>query len=269
MYDIAVIGGGPAGLAAAIHARARNKNVVVLSSEPTDSPLCKAKRVDNYPGLPLTDGKTLVETFLRQARALDVNVTLGRVLNVLPGKSDFMLSVGPDVVQARTVILATGIARAAKLPGEAQFLGRGVSYCATCDGMLYRNKPVVVAGDASDLEEESAFLRNIGCLVTRVPLAGLKILGDVQVRSVESQGEFIPCDGVFLLRRYVALSDLLPALVTDNGSITIDRFMRTNLPRVYAAGDCTGAPLQIAKAVGEGQMAAHSACQDLDAEMSA
>ena len=266
MYDIAVAGGGPAGLAAAIHARARDKNVVVLSGEPTASPLCKAKRVDNYPGLPQADGKALVESFVEQARTLGAQFKLGRILNVMANKSGFMLSVGPDIVEARAVILATGVERAAKLPGEAELLGRGVSYCATCDGMLYRGRQVAVAGDAPDLEEETAFLEKIGCTVIRVPLAGLKILGEGRVEAVESKAGRVPCEGVFLLRRSVALSDLLPALETENGSIKTDRFMRTNLPRVYAAGDCTGAPLQIAKAVGEGQMAAHSACQDLETE---
>jgi len=175
-----------------------------------------------------------------------------------------MLSVGPDIVEARAVILATGLLRAAKLPGEAELLGRGVSYCATCDGMFYREKTVAVAGDASDLEEETAFLEKIGCRVTRVPLAGLKILGEGRVEAVESRGERIPCDGVFLLRRTVALSDLLPALETENGYVRVDRAMHTSLSRVYAAGDCTGQPLQIAKAVGEGQMAAHTACQELE-----
>lgn len=264
MYDIAVVGGGPAGLAAAIHTRARGKAALVLSSEPLSSPLCRAGRIDNYPGLPQVSGKALVEKLLAQAEELGSELRLGRVLNIMPQKAGFMLGVGPDIVEARAVILATGIQRSAKLPGEAELLGRGVSYCATCDGMFYRGRTVAVAGDAAGLEEEAAFLEKIGCHVTRTPLAGLKILGEGRVEAVESGGKRIPCDGVFLLRRSVALSDLLPALETKNGYIKVDRALRTNLPRVYAAGDCTGQPLQLAKAVGEGQMAAHTACQELD-----
>ena len=264
MYDIAILGGGPAGLTAAIHARVRGKTALVVSSEPSDSPLCRAERIDNYPGLPKTGGRALVEKLVAQARELGAEVKPGRVLTVMMQKDSCMLSVGQDVVEARALILATGLQRAAKLPGEAELLGRGVSYCATCDGMFYRGKTVVVAGDASDLEEEAGFLEQIGCHVTRVGLAGLKILGEGRVEAVESQGERIACDGVFLLRRSVALSDLLPALETENGYVKVDRAMHTSLPRVYAAGDCTGQPLQLAKAVGEGQMAAHTACLELD-----
>lgn len=264
MYDIAVIGGGPAGLSAAIHARARDQRVLLVTNEPTASPLCKAEAIDNYPGLPHVDGRALVEAFVHQAKDLGVEIRLGRVLNVMPAGGRFLLGIGSDVAEAKAVILATGAARPAKLPGEAELLGRGVSYCATCDGMLYRGKRVAVAGDAPDLEEETAFLEKIGCLVTRVPLAGLKMFGEARVEAVESKGERIPCDGVFLLRRSIALADLLPGLELEGGYIKADRHMRTNLPRVYAAGDCTGAPLQIAKAVGEGQMAAHTAVQDME-----
>ena len=264
MYDLAIVGGGPAGLAAAIHGRARDKSVLVVSNEPLASPLCKAERVDNYPGMPRTSGRTIVETMLEQARDLGVEVRLGRVLNILSMGDTSYLGIGSDMEQARAVILATGVVRTAKLPGEAELLGRGVSYCATCDGMLYRGKPIVVAGNAPNFREEVEFLQGIGCQVTEVGLGGLKILGENQVEAVESKGERIPCAGVFLLRTAVAPTDLLPGLALEDGHISVDRYMRTNVKGIYAAGDCTGAPLQIAKAVGEGQMAAHTAVTELD-----
>ncbi len=264
MYDLAIVGGGPAGLAAAIHGRARDKSVLVVSNEPLASPLCKAERVDNYPGMPRTSGRAIVETMLEQARDLGVEVRLGRVLNILSMGDTSYLGIGSDMEQARAVILATGVVRTAKLPGEAELLGRGVSYCATCDGMLYRGKPIVVAGNAPNFREEVEFLQGIGCQVTEVGLGGLKILGENQVEAVESKGERIPCAGVFLLRTAVAPTDLLPGLALEDGHISVDRYMRTNVKGIYAAGDCTGAPLQIAKAVGEGQMAAHTAVTELD-----
>ena len=264
MYDLAIVGGGPAGLAAAIHGRARDKSVLVVSNEPLASPLCKAERVDNYPGMPRTSGRAIVETMLEQARDLGVEVRLGRVLNILSMGDTSYLGIGSDMEQARAVILATGVVRTAKLPGEAELLGRGVSYCATCDGILYRGKPIVVAGNAPNFREEVEFLQGIGCQVTEVGLGGLKILGENQVEAVESKGERIPCAGVFLLRTAVAPTDLLPGLALEDGHISVDRYMRTNVKGIYAAGDCTGAPLQIAKAVGEGQMAAHTAVTGLD-----
>ena len=267
MYDLAIVGGGPAGLAAAIHGRARGKTVLLISNEPTASPLSKAERVDNYPGMPGIGGKDMVETMLEQAVAMGVELKLGRVLNIMPmGKTNY-LSIGSDMAEAGAVILATGVARAAKLPGEAELLGRGVSYCATCDGMLYRGKKVAVAGNAPNLKEEIEFLRNIGCEVIEVPLGGLKLLGETKLEAVESKGERIECDAAFLLRSTVAHADLLPGLELEDGHIRVDRRMRTSVPGIYAAGDCTGEPLQIAKAVGEGQMAAHCAITEwLDAQ---
>lgn len=264
MYDLAIVGGGPAGLAAAIHGRARDKSVLLVTNDPAASPIYKAERVDNYPGMPQVGGSDMVETMVAQAKELGVEIRLGRVLNIMPMDGASYLSIGSDMAQARAVIVTTGVVRAAKLPGEAEFLGRGVSYCATCDGMLYRGKNIVAAGNAPDFQEEVAFLERIGCLVTQVPLGGLKILGDTKVTGVESKGNVIACEGVFLLRPAVAPTDLLPALELENGHIKVDRYMRTTVKGIYAAGDCTGAPLQIAKAVGEGQMAAHSAIADMD-----
>ena len=147
-YDLLVVGAGPAGLAAAIHARARDKSVLVISNEPTASPLCKAPQMANYPGLPGIGGKELVERLLAQAGDLGAEFKQGRALAVMPMGKSVMVSVGSDVAEGSAVILAPGVSRAAPLKGESELLGRGVSYCATCDGMFYRGKSVVCAGDA-------------------------------------------------------------------------------------------------------------------------
>ena len=154
-----------------------------------------------------------------------------------------------------------------------------MSYCATCDGMLYRGKPVAVVGRSPDAPEEANFLKNLGCQVTYlapkrpetleadipfVPTGTVSIQGQLTVTGLTANGETIPCAGVFILRPAVAPTDLLPTLATANGAIQVDRSMATNLPGVFAAGDCTGAPYQIAKAAGEGQVAALSACAYLD-----
>ena len=264
-YDILVVGGGPAGLTAAIQARVRDKTVLVVTNEPTASPLCKAREMDNYPGMPHVSGLALVETMVGQARALGVQFRLGRVLTIMPMGDSCLASIGSDVEQAGAVVLAMGVARANPLQGELEYLGRGVSYCATCDGMFYRGKPIVVAGNAPDLKEETDYLRGIGCLVTEARLPGMAILGDGKVTGVRTaQGEEIPCEGVFLLRDTLAPTQIAPGLELEGNHIQVDRYMATNLPGVFAAGDCTGQPLQLAKAVGEGQMAAHCAIQYLE-----
>ena len=278
-YDIIVLGSGPAGLAAAIAARGRDKSVLVIGNSWKDSPLAKAERVDNYPGLPGRTGLELLEEFYRHAQALDVEFVVGKALSLLAWNG-FSLTVGSQVYQGRALILAPGVVRAAKYPGEAEYLGRGVSYCATCDGMLYRNRPVTVVGLAPDAPQEANYLRSLGCQVVYVSprqpqgldetipyvKAGkLAIKGEQTVTGLEADGALLPCAGVFILRRVVAPVDLLPTLATEEGVIKVDRRMASNIPGVFAAGDCTGGPLQVSKAVGEGHVAALSACEYLDA----
>lgn len=265
MYDIIIIGGGPAGLTAAIQGRVRDRSVLVVTNEPTASPLCKAPAMDNYPGIPHVSGLDLVETLVKQAKELGAEFRGGRALGVMPMGDSCLVSIGDQVEEGRTVILTMGVARAEPIPGELEYLGRGVSYCATCDGMFYRGKPIVVAGNAPDLKEETEYLRGIGCLVTEARLPGMTILGDSKVTGVRTaKGEEIGCDGVFLLRSTLVPDRMIPGLELEEGHIKVDRYMATNLPGVFAAGDCTGEPLQLAKAVGEGQMAAHSAMQFMD-----
>ena len=278
-YDIIVLGSGPAGLAAAIAARGRDKSVLVIGNPWQDSPLAKAERVDNYPGLPGRTGLELLEELFRHAQALDVEFVVGKALSLLAWNG-FSLTVGSQVYQGRALILAPGVVRAAKYPGEAEYLGRGVSYCATCDGMLYRNRPVTVVGLAPDAPQEANYLRSLGCQVVYVSprqpqgldetipyvKAGkLAIKGEQTVTGLEADGALLPCAGVFILRRVVAPVDLLPTLATEEGVIKVDRRMASNIPGVFAAGDCTGGPLQVSKAVGEGHVAALSACEYLDA----
>ena len=261
-YNLLVIGGGPAGLTAAIQARVRGKTVLVITNEPTASALCKAPAMANYPGLPGITGLELVERLLDQAKGLGAEFKTGRALSVMPMGKSVMVSVESDVAEGFAVILATGVSRAAPLKGELELLGRGVSYCATCDGMFYRNKTVVAAGDAPNFAGEVEFLHSIGCQVTEARLAGLEILGEGRVAGVRTaEGEEIPCDGVFLLRSSIAPAQLVPGLELEGGYIKVDGRMATNLPGVFAAGDCTGQPLQLARAVGQGQTAAHFAVE--------
>ncbi len=217
-YDLLIVGGGPAGLTAAIHARARDKSVLVISNEPTASPLCKAPGMANYPGLPGVTGLELVERLLAQARDLGAQFKQGRALSVMPMGKSVMVSVENDAVEGGAVVLAPGVSRAAPLKGETELLGRGVSYCATCDGMFYRGKSVVCAGDAPNFDEEVEFLRSIGCRVTVKRLPGLSILGEGRVAGVrDAKGEETACEGVFLLRASIAPAQLARGLATRAG----------------------------------------------------
>lgn len=280
MYDIAVIGGGPAGLSAAVNARARNKSVLVVTNDYRESPLYKAEWVDNYLGMPGRTGPELLEAYHSHAEAMGTVFRAGRALNIMPMEGTNYIGIGSDMEEARAVILATGVSRGRKYPGEAEFLGRGVSYCATCDGMLYRNRPVAVVGLAPDAPEEANFLHGLGCRVTyvspRAPAgldpaipyvkaARMEITGSSAVSALQADGREIPCDGVFLLRHAVAPTDLLPGLTLEGGYVAVDRDMRTSLPGIFACGDCTGEPLQLSKAAGEGLVAGQKAAEYVDA----
>lgn len=278
-YDIAVIGGGPAGLSAAINARARNKTVLVVTNDYKESPLYRAERVDNYLGMPGQSGAELLDSYQKHAEEMGVDFRSGRVLNIMPMEGTCYLSIGSEMEEARAVILATGVSRGKKFPGEAEFLGRGVSYCATCDGMLYRGRPVAVVGLAPDAPEEANFLHGLGCRVTYVSgkepsgldpaipfvkAARMEITGGESVTALRANETEIPCDGVFLLRHAIAPTDLLPALELEGGYVKVDREMKTSVPGVFACGDCTGTPLQLAKAAGEGLIAGQKAAEYVD-----
>lgn len=275
MLDIAVIGAGPAGYSAAINARKREKSIVVIGQN--TGWLSRAESIENYPGLPGVSGAELLSRMAKQAQDMGAALRPGVVHQVVPMGESFALSLGADFLEARRIILCTGAKQPRLLPGEEALLGRGVSYCGTCDGMLYRGKHVAVVAQGPEAVQEANFLAGLCASVTyfgqadealdaRVAVRGQKpeaILGESRTTGLRAGGEELPFDGVFIFREAMALSALIPGLEMDGAFIRVDRQMRTNLPGVYAAGDCTGLPLQVAKAVGEGCTAALAAAQAL------
>ncbi|HCT92908.1 MAG TPA: thioredoxin reductase [Lachnospiraceae bacterium] len=275
VYDAAVIGTGPAGFSAALNLKIHGKNFIWIGSKNLSEKAGKAERIDNYPGLSHITGKELNEMFGAQAEAMGLTITEQMVNSIAPMGANYALMAGSEFYETRAVILATGTARTAVLPGESALVGKGVSYCATCDGGLYRGRTIAVVCNAARFEHEAEFLAGLAAGVYYFPLykdpalsgenvelmeeRAVEILGEERVSGVKlKSGREIAVDGVFCLRDSVALASLLPSLETEEGHIAVDREMATNLPGVYAAGDCTGRPYQYAKAVGEGNVAAHS-----------
>lgn len=275
MFDIAIIGAGPAGYSAAINARKRDKSVVVIGQN--TGWLSRAESVANYPGLPDISGADLLAAMREQAEKMGASLRPGVVHQAVAMDDSFALSLGADFVQAHKLILCTGAKQPRLFPGEAELLGRGVSYCGTCDGMLYRGKRVAVVAQGPEAVSEANFLAGLcekvvyygnpdTALDGRVDVTEGKveaILGEGRAQGLRVSGEDVPFDGVFIFREAMALSSLLPGLEMDGAFIRVDRQMRTSLPGVFAAGDCTGTPLQVAKAVGEGCIAALCAAQEL------
>lgn len=266
-YDVLVIGGGPAGLSAAINARARGKTAVIVSNPLEENPLWKSERVENYPGLPGVTGAELLTAMENHAKIDGVEFLEGKALSAVQMGDRWYVSVGSDVQEAGAVVLAAGVARGKKFPGESEFLGRGVSYCATCDGMLYRGKSVAVLGYSDTARHEAEFLESIGCEVHYFAKPrDCTMSGGEKLERMTCDGETVEVACVFILRPTMAPTDLFPDLEVEGGYVTVDRHMATGLAGVFAAGDCTGGPLQVAKAVGEGMIAGQSAAAYVDAQ---
>ncbi len=261
-FDIIVLGGGPGGISAALTAHARGRKTLVITNPGGTTALAKAHTIDNYPGLVGMSGADMLAAMTKGLADKEIPVLTGRVTGVMPMGKTFMVSVGTDVYTGKALILATGSAQPKAYPGESELLGKGVSYCATCDGMFYRGKKVAVIGLSAEAKEEANFLTGIGCEVEffdKTRAKRYEIRGEGKVEELLADGAAYPVEGVFVLRDTVASAVLLPGLDLDGGHIAVDREMRTSLPGVFACGDCAGRPYQIAKAVGEGNIAALSA----------
>ena len=278
--DIAIIGTGPAGVSAALTATNRNKSILLLGSRQMSEKVVKAHEIRNYPGLPAVKGEELAAAFRNQLDSMGIPVTEKRVGAVYAMGDYFALQIGEEMAEARAVILATGVVQANPLPGEKELLGRGVSYCATCDAPLYRGKTAAVIGYSPREEAEAAFLSEVCTEVTYFPMYKEETSLPEKVRVIREKPEAIaqedgkrvvrtgngsyPADGVFVLREAVAADQLVPGLETEGPHVAVNRSMETNLPGVFACGDLTGTPYQYVKAAGEGNVAAISAAAFVD-----
>ncbi len=277
MLDLIVIGGGVAGCSAAITARMRNLETLVIYAG--GGALEKTQKIYNYPGVPAVSGPELLEKLRDHAESLGADMLHALVTKVLPMGQSFSVLANNEVYEAKAVMLCCGTARVNPLPGEEEWLGSGVSYCATCDGMFFKGKRMAVIGGSEDAVEEADFLADLGEVIyfqerkhaidklapaiQRVDEKPVSIRrGDGHMVVVTDKGEHT-VDGVFVLRPAVALTQLLPEVATDKGHLLVDQDLMTNVPGVFAAGDMVGNPLQAAKAAGEGTIAAISVAQYL------
>lgn len=208
---VLIIGGGPAGCSAAMTLRLRGEDVTILYSG--EGALGRAKRVDNYPGLAQMPGGEMLSAFRRQAEEMGAALRPGVARYIQRTRRGFTVLAGEDMIACDAVLLASGVARVNLIPGEEALVGRGVSYCATCDGMLYRDRPVAAVVLGAGFDEDVRFLQGI-CQVdvlTRPPRA-LRAEGERVILSTADSDTAYDC--VFILRPAVALTTLLPALET-------------------------------------------------------
>ena len=274
--DIAIIGTGPAGLEAAVTAKIRNKSLLLIGNKDFSNKLVKAELIRNYLGLGDISGRDLADHFKDHLDKLGIEITEDKITAVYSMGDYFALQNSKnEFYEARTIILATGVMQGKLYPGEEEFLGRGVSYCATCDAPLYHGKTAVVVGSSEKEEEEADFLAEVADKVFYIPT----YKGDIQVkdsievirekpkeiledkgkRILKTDGGSYPVDGIFILRESVSPAQLVPGLETDKNHVKVDRTMATNIPGCFACGDIVGQPYQYIKAAGEGNIAALSA----------
>lgn len=279
MTDILIIGSGPAGISAALYAARAGMDTLVVSSG--QSALFKAHMIENYYGGSIP-GDELYEKGIAQAKELGIEIKEDQVVG-LGFDGDFIVTGEKSQYKAKSVIIATGSARKAPpLPGLSEFEGRGVSYCAVCDGFFHRGKNVAVLGSGTyalhEAMELSPIVESVTILtdgqipefslpdsVTNISVDTSKIkelTGEELLSSVVFEdGKTLDVSGVFVAIGTAGSSDLARKLgaVTEGTKIAVNGEMATNIPGLYAAGDCTPGMLQVAKAVYQGAEAATSA----------
>lgn len=270
MYDIIIIGSGPAGVSAAVYAKRGGANVLVISKD--TGTLVKAKKIENYYGFKNISGKDLYENGLKQLENLNIEFVKDEVVQ-LNYTSQFEVTTVNNIFQAKYVVLATGVSRnVPNIKGIKEFEGKGVSYCAICDAFFYRNKDVAVLGSGNYAIHEAEILKPVVKSVTLLTNSEKLVENrDIdlnvnekkvrEVRGFEKVDEIVFEDdtaqninGIFVAIGTASTNDLARKIGArvENNKIIVNDNLETTVPNLYACGDCTGGILQISKATYEG-----------------
>ena len=291
IYDILIIGAGPAGLTAAIYALRANKKVLVLEAYKIGGNILKASMVDNYPGLLHVTGEELADSFYKQALELGVEIKYEKAMSIMDKNGNYVVQTMDNMYETKSIIIATGNDRGElKVAGEKELLGKGVSYCATCDGNFFKNKNVLVVGGGDESINDTLYLANLCSKVYYVAykkidlkelnkdniviLNDTKILSINGINKVESvtidnngKKEDMAVDGVFIAIANVPETKyLLKGLDVDsNGNVISTQDVKTNKKKIYVAGDVRNKTLrQVATAVSDGAIAASMAIREME-----
>jgi thioredoxin reductase (NADPH) len=290
-YDVIIVGAGPAGLTAAIYASRMGLKTLVLEGNRPGGRASEASLIENFPGFPDgISGLELIERMIKQAESFGAKIKFPEeVLDMDLSGLIKTVTTRHGKYQGYSVTIATGTQRKKlEVPGENEFLGRGVSYCAICDAPFFRDKTVAVIGFNNEALEDALYISNFAnrvIIVFHVEKTEVEedllekcrgkgniefmdarvksIGGDFYVKSItivsQAGVEEIPVNGVFIILGSVPVTNIVRKagiLVDERGCIRVDRTQSTNIEGVFAAGDCTCGGMQVATAVGEGAMAA-------------
>ena len=296
MYDIVVIGGGPAGLTAAIYARRANKNVLVLEAQAFGGQIISTLKIDNYPGLYNVSGTDFANNLEEQAKALGATLKYEKAIEI--NTKEMEVVTVKNIYKTKAIILALGVKpRKLDLPNEEELIGKGISYCATCDGNFFKNKVVAVNGGGNAALEDALYLTDIAKKVYLIhrrdsfraedktismlkkkdnitfvlnsnitSINGKDHLESVEVTDNEGNKNVIEVDGLFeAIGQIPENSNIIDELELDQfGYIVTDENMHTNLPHIYAAGDIRQKTLrQLTTATADGSIAATEAIKDI------
>lgn len=293
MYDVIIIGGGPAGLTAGIYAQRARLKTLLLEKEMIGGQIAVSDVIENYPGFPSISGAGLMEKFKEHARGLGLEIRMTDVLTIADMGKEKIIKTSEGDLAARTVIVATGAKpRRLDIPGEKEFTGKGVSYCATCDGPFFKGQRVLVIGGGDTAVKEAVYLSRIADKVyivhRRDQLRAEKIIqekalsipniemlwshvlkeikGEKGVEKVVLQNlkdtsvKEIDAEGVFIFTGINPTTDFVDVEKDKSGFIKTDQNMQTSVKGIFAAGDCRTTPLkQVSTAVGDGAIAAFMA----------
>lgn len=304
IHDLIIVGGGPAGYTAALYAARASLDVLLIEQGMAGGQIATSDIIDNYPGIPTCSGAELGQKLAQHAEQAGAASTYGAVLHIAREDAVFTVTTDLETYQAHALIVATGAnPRQAEFDGEDAFKGRGVSYCATCDGMFYRNKHVFIIGGGNTAVEEAIYLSNIAAsveVIVRKPafrasrgmvdrmLAHENIHVRYQTRIAAVSGSNLITTitfedtatgehhdetfdegsvGVFVATGHIPSTDLVQPFVTcaEDGGVITDASMATQTPGLYCAGDMRHTPLrQVITAASDGAVAAMSAYQYLE-----
>jgi thioredoxin reductase (NADPH) len=296
-YDAIIIGSGPAGLTAAIYLGRSGQKCLVLEKDFVGGYTAKIAHIENYPGYETINGMDLTQVMARQAEKFGATIVYPVEVVDMELKGEIKrIRTRDDVYEAYVVIISIGVARKKlEVPGAKEFLGKGVSYCATCDGNFFKGRKVAVVGSDNEAAEEALHLADLAEKVTMVPhkeldvvnavMARLKskpnveilpvskiqaVIGDELVTGLKISRDdaeaVIPLEGVFIAMGSTPISQLIlraGGLTDDRGCLIVDKHQRMNLDGVFAAGDCTCGGMQIVTAAGEGAVAGMRAASNI------
>lgn len=273
-YDIAIIGAGPAGLSAALNSKIRNKSVILFGKD--SEKLVKTKKISNYLGFSDVTGADLNQAFKDSIKDFEIKRDTRKVKTIYAMGSHFAIEIENEneMVEARAVIMATGIELKKDLANEEKFFAKGVNYCATCDAALYRGKKVLVIGYNDESVAEANFTSEIVGNLVFVNMTGKEVSLNEGIDLIEGEiplgfegtdraeklifksGKEILADGFFIEKDSSKAERLVPGIKMEDNHILTNKDTSTSIKGLFAAGDITGKPYQIMKAVGEGQVAA-------------